>query len=79
MKKETYENHKSHKERQTGLEPATSISVSFGIATALSNGQVSVLAVVVEPIVEILHKKHRPYGNTSSMDGKCQNYTGLAI
>ena len=29
-------------------------SVSFGIATALSNGQVSVLAVVVEPIVEIL-------------------------
>lgn len=29
-------------------------SVSFGIATALSNGQVSVTAVVVEPIVEIL-------------------------
>ena len=29
-------------------------SVSFGIATALSNGQVSVLAVVVEPIIEIL-------------------------
>nr|MBQ8245138.1 cation:proton antiporter [Oscillospiraceae bacterium] len=29
-------------------------SVSFGIATALSNGQVSVLAVVVEPIVEIV-------------------------
>jgi len=29
-------------------------SISFGIATALSNGQVSVLAVVVEPIVEIL-------------------------
>ncbi len=29
-------------------------SVSFGIATALSHGQVSVLAVVVEPIVEIL-------------------------
>ena len=29
-------------------------SVSFGIATALSNGQVSVLAVVIEPIVEIL-------------------------
>jgi len=29
-------------------------SVSFGIATALSNGQVSLLAVVVEPIVEIL-------------------------
>ena len=29
-------------------------SVSFGIATALSAGQVSVLAVVVEPIVEIL-------------------------
>ena len=28
-------------------------SVSFGIATALSNGQVSVLGVVVEPIVEI--------------------------
>ena len=28
--------------------------MSFGIATALSNGQVSVLAVVVEPIVEIL-------------------------
>ncbi len=28
-------------------------SVSFGIATALSQGQVSVLAVVVEPIVEI--------------------------
>ena len=29
-------------------------SVSFGIATALSNGQVSVLGVVVEPIVEII-------------------------
>ena len=29
-------------------------SVSFGVATALSNGQVSVLAVVVEPIVEIV-------------------------
>ena len=29
-------------------------SVSFGIATALADGQVSVLAVVVEPIVEIL-------------------------
>ena len=29
-------------------------SVSFGIATALSNGQVSVLAVVVEPIVEVI-------------------------
>ena len=29
-------------------------SVSFGIATALSQGQVSVLAVVVEPIVEII-------------------------
>lgn len=29
-------------------------SASFGIATALSNGQVSVLAVVVEPIVEIV-------------------------
>ena len=29
-------------------------SVSFGVATALSNGQVSVMAVVVEPIVEIL-------------------------
>ncbi len=29
-------------------------SVSYGIATALSSGQVSVLAVVVEPIVEIL-------------------------
>ena len=29
-------------------------SVSFGIATALSNGQVSVLGVVVEPIVEIV-------------------------
>jgi Kef-type K+ transport system membrane component KefB len=29
-------------------------SVSFGIATALSNGQVSVLAVVVEPILEII-------------------------
>jgi len=29
-------------------------SVSFGIATALANGQVSVLAVVIEPIVEIL-------------------------
>ena len=29
-------------------------SVSFGIATALSNGQVSVLGVVVEPILEIL-------------------------
>ena len=29
-------------------------SVSFGIATALSQGQVSVLAVVVEPVIEIL-------------------------
>ena len=29
-------------------------SVSFGVATALAHGQVSVLAVVVEPIVEIL-------------------------
>ena len=29
-------------------------SVSFGVATALSHGQVSVLAVVVEPIVEII-------------------------
>ena len=29
-------------------------SVSFGIATALSSGHVSVLAVVVEPIVEII-------------------------
>ncbi len=29
-------------------------SVSFGIATALSNGHVSVLAVVVEPILEII-------------------------
>ena len=29
-------------------------SVSFGIATALADGQVSVLAVVVEPIVEIV-------------------------
>ena len=29
-------------------------SVSFGIATALSNGQVSVLAVAVEPILEIV-------------------------
>ena len=29
-------------------------SVSFGIATALSHGQVSILAVVVEPIVEII-------------------------
>ena len=29
-------------------------SVSFGIATALSNGHVSVMAVVVEPIVEII-------------------------
>jgi len=29
-------------------------SVSYGIATALSAGQISVLAVVVEPIVEIL-------------------------
>ena len=29
-------------------------SVSYGIATALSNGQVSILAVVVEPIVEII-------------------------
>jgi NhaP-type Na+/H+ or K+/H+ antiporter len=29
-------------------------SVSFGIATALSNGQVSVLGVVVEPILEII-------------------------
>ena len=29
-------------------------SVSFGIATALSHGQVSVLAVVIEPILEII-------------------------
>ena len=29
-------------------------SISFGIATALSSGQVSITAVVVEPIVEIL-------------------------
>ena len=29
-------------------------SVSFGIATALAHGQVSILAVIVEPIVEIL-------------------------
>ena len=29
-------------------------SVSFGVATALSNGQVNVIAVVVEPIVEII-------------------------
>ena len=29
-------------------------SVSFGIATALAHGQVSVMAVVIEPIVEIL-------------------------
>jgi len=29
-------------------------SVSFGITTALANGQVNVLAVVVEPIVEII-------------------------
>ncbi|MBE6930187.1 MAG: sodium:proton antiporter [Ruminococcaceae bacterium] len=29
-------------------------SVSFGIATALSAGQVSILAVVVEPIIEII-------------------------
>ena len=29
-------------------------SVSFGIATALSNGQISVLAVVVEPVLEIV-------------------------
>ena len=29
-------------------------SVSFGIATALANGQVSILAVVVEPILEIV-------------------------
>ena len=29
-------------------------SVSFGIATALSSGQVSVMAVVVEPILEII-------------------------
>ena len=29
-------------------------SVSFGVATALSHGQVSILAVVVEPIVEIV-------------------------
>ena len=29
-------------------------SVSFGIATALSHGQVSVMAVVVEPILEII-------------------------
>ena len=29
-------------------------SVSFGIATALSQGQISILAVVVEPVIEIL-------------------------
>lgn len=29
-------------------------SISFGIATALSNGHVSILAVVVEPILEII-------------------------
>ena len=29
-------------------------SVSYGVATALSHGQVSILAVVVEPIVEII-------------------------
>ena len=29
-------------------------SVSFGIATALSHGQISILAVVVEPLVEIV-------------------------
>ena len=29
-------------------------SISFGVATALSHGQVSVLAVVVEPILEII-------------------------
>jgi Kef-type K+ transport system membrane component KefB len=29
-------------------------SVSFGIATALSNGQISILGVVVEPILEIV-------------------------
>lgn len=29
-------------------------SVSFGIATALANGQISVLAVVIEPILEIV-------------------------
>ncbi len=29
-------------------------SVSFGIATALSHGQISILSVVVEPIVEII-------------------------
>ena len=29
-------------------------SVSFGIATALSNGQVSVLSIVAEPIIEII-------------------------
>ncbi len=29
-------------------------SVSYGIATALSNGQISILAVVVEPILEIV-------------------------
>lgn len=29
-------------------------SVSFGIATALANGQINVLGVVVEPIVEII-------------------------
>ena len=29
-------------------------SVSFGVATALSHGQVSILAIVVEPIVEIV-------------------------
>ena len=29
-------------------------SVSFGVATALSQGQVSILAVVVEPLVEII-------------------------
>lgn len=29
-------------------------SISFGIATALANGQISVLAVVIEPILEIV-------------------------
>ena len=29
-------------------------SISYGVATALSNGEVSVLAVVVEPIIEII-------------------------
>ena len=44
-------------------------SVSFGIATALSNGQVSVLAIVVEPILEILLSL-----GLGSLMGVCMNW-----